>query len=166
MSLPTFGEKSRETTNFALFEPVPDDWLIAPCSHGRDSDCADESNWSSQEAELHQAGAPEDYEILRFGHWACGWYEIVIVRPGSPAAAKAEELAARLENYPLLDEDDFSQREHEEAEQVWTDCYNEKERIAYIRENEEQFKFRGFADMLGCVRGKYFGGYASELICR
>lgn len=39
-----------------------------------------------------------------------------------------------------------------------------RERVEYIRKHRSQFEFRDFADMLGCVRGKYFAGYASELI--
>ena len=54
--------------------------------------------------------------------------------------------------------------ETEEAERVWRDCYSASERIAYIERNRSQFEFRSFADMLGCVRGNYFSGYASELI--
>ena len=61
---------------------------------------------------------------------------------------------ADLEDYPVLDESDFSEREYEEANSVWESCYNVKERIEYVRENRCQFEFNGFADMLACIRGK------------
>ena len=55
-------------------------------------------------------------------------------------------------------------REQVAADETWKNCYDEKERIAYIRKFHYQFDFRDFADLLACVRGKYFAGYASELI--
>jgi hypothetical protein len=56
--------------------------------------------------------------------------------------------------------------ESEEANRVWKDCYSAAERVAYIRERPDQFdgNFQSFADLLACVRGKYFAGYASELL--
>jgi hypothetical protein len=33
-----------------------------------------------------------------------------------------------------------------------------------MREHRSQFDARSFADLLGCARGKYFLGYASELL--
>lgn len=53
-----------------------------------------------------------DYEIHYFGHWATD-FEIIIVRPGSAAHRKAQSIVAALSDYPVLDESDFSEREHE-----------------------------------------------------
>lgn len=98
-------------------------------------------------------------------HWACGWVEwIAIHESDSAALACADKLMAWLENYPVLDESDWSEREMESANTVWRDCYRESERISYIRKNRSQFEFHSLADMLGCVRGKYFAGYAGELL--
>lgn len=60
--------------------------------------------------------------------------------------------------------DCLSKIETEEADRVWRDCYDISERIAYIKHNRNQFDFDSFADMLGCVRGSYFKGCASELL--
>lgn len=141
------------------------DWLVHPCSHNRDSDCLTESNWDVSVKDLAKVD-PEglDHEIHRFGHWACGWFEIILVRPDTAAAKDAEETEAALENYPVLNDSDFSEKEQEAADLAWLHCYRPKERIEYIREHRKQFEFRSFADMLGCVRGKYFAGYASELL--
>lgn len=112
-------------------------------------------------------GESEDIQIHRFGHWANGWFEIVLINPAMPElVALAEKLESRLENYPVLDENDLSKREYDEANEVWRNCYRERERIAYIRRYRSQFEFSSFSDMLGCVRGNYFAGYASELINR
>lgn len=138
------------------------DWFVAPVSRTRDSDCLSESNFDAALEAL--GGESEDVEVHRFGHWGPGWFEIILVRPGSPAESIAVDLERRLEDYPVLAEDDYCEREMEEANRVWSDCYNVRERVRYIRANRRQFEFRGLADMLGCVRGNYFAGYASELL--
>ena len=86
------------------------DWLVAPCGHNRDSTLLDESNWATQLKALPEG---DDAEIHCFGHWACGWFEILIVRPGSAAAKEAEELEGALSNYPVLSDEDYSEREFE-----------------------------------------------------
>lgn len=102
-----------------------DEWFIAPCSRTRDSDSLALSNWNAQMAALdaamlrtygtHESPVPCDREVHRFGHWGPGWYEIVLVRPGSECHKVAAELACALEGYPVLDDSDFSDREHETA---------------------------------------------------
>lgn len=139
-----------------------EDWLIAPCSRTRDSGCLDESNFEVLLEIL--GGEGDDVEVHRFGHWGPGWYELILVRPGSKAADEAEECESALADYPVLNDEDLSRREQEAANDVWRDCYSVRERIAYIRAHRSQFEPRNFADLLGCVRGNYFLGYASELL--
>ena len=104
-----------------------------------------------------------DVEVHRFGHWACGWFEIVLIRPDSDAHIKALEIQSKLEDYPILSENDFSNEEDAEAQLTWRECYSNTGRVVYIREHRSQFEFRSFAEMLACVRGKFFAGYASEM---
>ncbi len=61
---------------------------------------------------LDDAREQDDYKVVSFGHWATP-YDLMLVRPGSKAHETAVELADRLENYPVLDEEDFSNRECE-----------------------------------------------------
>jgi hypothetical protein len=130
----------------------------------RDSDVLTRSNFESG---LEAIGG-EDGDlvvVVREGHWAVGWIEwIGIHQDAEDILKEADEILCALEDYPVVDDEHLSNLELEEAEEVWTNCYNEKERIKYIRDHRNQFEFRSFADMLGCVRGKYFCGYASELI--
>lgn len=51
-----------------------------------------------------------------------------------------------------------------EAQRVWADCYNDSERLAYVRRYRNQFDFRDYADLIGCIRGRYFVGYTSDLL--
>lgn len=66
-------------------------------------------------------GEGEDVEVHRFGHWGPGWFEIVIVRPGSKSEEVGNDIEARLEDYPLLDDEDHSKREWEEFLSGWSD---------------------------------------------
>lgn len=103
--------------------------------------------------------------VVRENHWAVGWVEWIAIHESATEALEiADRINGKLEDYPVVDEDLFGQYECEEAQIVWRDCYSVKGRIDYIREHRSQFGFRDFADMLGCVRGKYFSGYASELL--
>lgn len=140
------------------------DWLVS-IGQNRDSGCLARSNFRVAEKSF-AAIDPEgnDHEVHRFGHWACGWLELIIVRPDSPCAKEAEEIEAALAHYPVLNDMDHSELESEEVNEVWQSCYTTQQRIDYIRKHRSQFEFRDLADMLGCVRGHYFAGYASELL--
>lgn len=64
----------------------------------------------------------------------------------------------------VCSEDCLSTVEDEVAQETWRTCYSDSERLAYIRDHRDDFNFHDFADLMGCVRGKYFSGYASELL--
>lgn len=137
------------------------DWGVLMCQT-RDSDVLTESNWHVALTEL--GGESEDVQILRFGHWACGWLEYMVVNPDCSLYDRALELYEEIQDYPILDECDFSERESEAADQVWLDCFSNSERVEYIRAHLQDFEFRSRADLFACARGKWFGGYASDLV--
>lgn len=149
---------------------TPDSYSGAPwrdhfvfLARNRDSDYLDESNFVCGLAAI--GGESDTVHVVREGHWACGWIEwIAIYKSDFKALLKASEIADSLTDYPILDESDHSEREMQEADQVWSYCYDNNERVAYIRDNLSQFDFRDFEDLLACARGKYFAGYASELL--
>ena len=100
--------------------PDRQDWLVAPCGVNRDSDVLTRSNWRVQARELDKLDPKgEDHEAHRFGHWACGWFELVLLRPGSVCATEAQGWEDALSDYPILDESDFSDLEWQEAHEVW-----------------------------------------------
>ena len=97
------------------------DWLIVT-TRNRDDEIRTQSNFETALERLKSVDRGEDVETFGAGHWACGWYEGIIVRPGSPAEAEAEDIRDRLETYPLLDEEDVSRREmeaYDEAMERW-----------------------------------------------
>jgi hypothetical protein len=111
------------------------DWLVAPVTHNRDSDHMTESNFDTALSEI--GGEGDDVEVHRFGHWGPGWFEIILVRPGSEAAEKAEKIEKRLENYSILDEDDMCRRENDAYNEQWTSWGAQE----FVREVSKKFGF-------------------------
>ncbi len=131
--------------------------------HHRNSDVLTQSNFATFLREI--GGESDTVIIIRESHWAVGWVEWIAIHESDHAAlAIADDLLGCIKEYPILDESDFNYRETEAANDIWASCYSTEERIEYIRKYRDQFNFRNFADMLSCVRGKYFAGYASELL--
>lgn len=111
---------------------LPGNHLVPEVIQTRDSGPLEQSNFEAFGRALDDAGI--EYETHRFGHWGPGWYEIYLVTPTPEAVELIEELEGRLEDYPVLDEDDFSRREWESAEETWRNCYSLRERIRLIAE--------------------------------
>jgi len=135
----------------------------------RDSDCLERSNFECGLLEIGGEKTDDnDLElvlIVRENHWACGWVQwIAIHKTAIEQLKRADEIIAAIELYPVLDDEHFSELEQTEANEVWANCYDWRERIQYIREHRTEFEFNCLNDMLACVRGKYFIGYANELV--
>jgi len=93
-----------------------DNWAIV-YTQNRDSELLDRSNAAAIE-EAMQPYLGGDVVAEHHSHWACGWidgYSIRVYRRGRITRAfKAyHELAVRLADYPVLDEEDYSRREYE-----------------------------------------------------
>ena len=130
----------------------------------RDSDALERSNFRCMLNAL--GGETDTVLVIREHHWAVGWVEWIAIHETDSAALKvADEIVAALQDYPVINDDDFSEEEYAEAGDVWRDCYDWRERIAYIRNaSYGEFEFYDFREMLDCVRGNCFRGYASELL--
>jgi len=87
------------------------DWVIV-VSRSRDSEIIDESNF---ECALDRLGREsKDVAVERFGHWACGWFELLLVNPKAKRKVKiAYDIFEELKAYPVLDESDYSERQTE-----------------------------------------------------
>ena len=85
---------------------------VVVVGRNRDSEVLSESNF---EAALHELGGEsETVQIHRFGHWGCGWFELLTVDPNDKKALRiAYDIKQRLVDYPVLDEDNFYERENE-----------------------------------------------------
>jgi hypothetical protein len=105
----------------------------------RDSALLDSHNFSEIETQLdvlinklgvtHLPADPEEYTdgeapVLvhpREGHWAVGWVEWLGLHKDSPAEVLqlADELLGKLQDYPILNEDAFSDAEWNATQELW-----------------------------------------------
>jgi len=87
-------------------------WCKGP-GQSRDSEILEQSNF---DVALERLGGEHEgiVEVHRFGHWACGWFEHIMVNPKYLDKIKIlREIASDLERYPVLDDFDYSDREWE-----------------------------------------------------
>jgi hypothetical protein len=90
----------------------------AGVGQSRDSDALERSNFRSMLKAL--GGESETVIVVREGHWAVGWVEwLAIHQDDERALAIADEIAERLESYPVVNEDDWSGLEWDEACEYW-----------------------------------------------
>lgn len=151
-------------------------------SRHRDSDCLTNANFDAglkaiggeRTIEIDLDNDPESpnphdlaiVQVVRESHWAVGWIEwIAVHKTASKALKLADKAAKAIQDYPVLDENLYSEYEQNYADLTWKNCYSWQERAEYIRENwESQFQSLSFVELLANVRGLYFSGSASELI--
>jgi hypothetical protein len=129
----------------------------------RDSDVLTRCNFIES---LERLGGESDTVIVvRERHWAVGWVEWIAIHKSDTQAVEIQkEIENDLELYPVLNDDSYSEMEGKEADEVWKNCYNDEDRLEYIRKNREQFYFNDWGEIRQVVKGEYFTGYACELI--
>jgi hypothetical protein len=87
-------------------------------SRSRDADLLEESNFEVISKDMEER-FPDDVFIDCHSHWAVGWVELIAVRvldddgEITDAFLAIDEWAKALENYPVADDSDFSEREYE-----------------------------------------------------
>jgi hypothetical protein len=95
-----------------------DQWTVV-YTHNRDSGLLDQSNAAAIEREMEPFIEDGTARSESHGHWACGWVDGYAIRVYladgsiSPAFERWCEIQDRLEDYPLLDDEDHSRRELE-----------------------------------------------------
>lgn len=100
-----------------------DNFYIGPCSQTRDSSILERVNFETMTDRVLAASQHDETEIHRFGHWACGWYEMLLIHPDDTSALiVAAELSAALADYPSLDDEAYSVAEIEAAAEYWERC--------------------------------------------
>ena len=128
--------------------PDPRYWTRAELSH-RDSSILDQSNAAVIERTLEETDPEgEDHYEISASHWAVGWTEglaIRVFKDGTnelhgrgrghgalgmptdedltPCFRAFYELMSSLADYPVLDDEDYCRREHEDFEETLTESY-------------------------------------------
>ncbi len=90
----------------------------------RDSDALEESNFR---VTLRRLGGEYDPAVIvvREHHWAVGWVEWIGVHESNGAGVRElRRILEARESYPVLDDDDFSEEEHERAMLGLANCYD------------------------------------------
>jgi hypothetical protein len=129
---------------------------------GRNPDALERANFAST---LRAVGGETETVKVVNDAGAFGWGELIAIHESDAKALEiADEIKAGLAESSIVDHDTYYECQQEDAELTWKNCFDPLDRINYIREFRDQFKFHDLADMIGCVRGKYFSGYASELL--
>jgi hypothetical protein len=127
------------------------EYYSAGVGRSRDSDCLEESNFHAMLSAL--GGESVTVQVVRESHWAVGWVEWIAIHESDEQSLRAaDRLCGELEDYPILDEDDWSTREWEECERVWSDCYTDRERVRYLR---ERGCVQGFSALRAAVSGDW-----------
>lgn len=107
-------------SNFGRHGFELDDWAIV-YSRTRDSSCLDNSNFDAALTAL--GGESDTVQIHSFNHWAVGWIEHIFVDPASKEKMEiAESIQSQLSDYPVLNEEDWCEREFNLASEYWEQC--------------------------------------------
>ncbi len=133
--------------DYGGFSPIGD-YVIA--GRSRDSDCLEESNYACIFRDLEKFAEslpepPENEDIesgemswvydFGAGHWAVGWVETLLIRQDAPEELLrfAESIVCAIADYPVYDDEHFSELELEHAEKTWRNCFGLSERIELCR---------------------------------
>lgn len=139
----------------------PEKWCIV-YTHNRDSGIMERSN-ARVIHRLLETYLNDDCQVFEANHWACGWvsgYLMLIWDADgniTPWFKEYAEAVIAMEDYPILDEMDHSELENEDANQTWSNCYNDQERLYHLRYywDDYQDAFRSIGDLLSCARGEF-----------
>lgn len=105
------------------FLAYSDEWIYSPgafvfLGQTRDSDSLTRSNFTCALKAI--GGESETVRVVRESHWAVGWCEWIAIHESDAAALKAaDEITAALSDYPVIDEDHWSELEWNEAAEYW-----------------------------------------------
>ena len=119
--------------SYAGFNPVGD---IVICSQNRDSSILEQSNYQAifshlqefskqfDEPQFIEGNERSEYPWVydfRASHWACGWGETILVRNDAPQKLidEIEGILSALADYPVFDEEHYSNLQYEESENWW-----------------------------------------------
>lgn len=105
-------------------------YITTPLGTHRDADVLGESNWSVIEPAMQAADSfghvSEHAGVVQHTEGSClnGWNESIVIRVDDAVALKeAMEFVDALQNYPVLDEDDYSGREYASNHPGGGECY-------------------------------------------
>jgi len=92
-------------------------------SQHRDSDSLTRSNFTCALDKLGESKScqwGETVQVVRENHWAVGWVEWIAIHESDLSAIdKANKMLNKIDEYPVLNEDHWSNLEFDEATRYW-----------------------------------------------
>jgi hypothetical protein len=114
----TYDNLRRWTMPDHYFGATWPDYYSAGVGQSRDSDALERSNFACMLREL--GGESETVIVVEESHWAVGWVQWIALHETDAAAlAVADRIKGKLEDYPVVDEEHFSDLEWNEAADFW-----------------------------------------------
>ena len=101
-------------------------------TQNRDSGTVTRSNFISALELL--GGECDTVKVHRFGHWACGYWEIIAVKKDTKQFKIAEKIEKDLMNYPVVNEEHLSELEWNEAHDYWVSL-SIQEKMEYCKKH-------------------------------
>jgi len=93
------------------------DYYSAGVGRHRDSDTLSRSNFECMLSAL--GGESETVIVVREGHFLVGWIEWIAIHYTDERALKVADDLEKLQDYPIIDEDHWSELEEEEMVDTW-----------------------------------------------
>lgn len=94
------------------------DYFSSGVGRSRNSDALERSNFECMLRDL--GGESETVVVVRESHWAVGWVEWIAIHESDAKALEiADDTRAAMDDYPVVDEDHFSQTEWDECADFW-----------------------------------------------
>jgi len=111
----------------------PSGYVIA--SRTRDSSLLEESNFESILKDL--GGESDSVDVIRHGHWACGWVKYLIVKRDAETKLldRCVDIVRDLADYPVYDENEYRNRQYEAICSYW-EAANLRERVELCQESK------------------------------
>lgn len=105
----------------AWFEvPLP----VSYCKAGMSDEVLAASNYEVARARLEAAALFDDGVSYRWDHWVGPPIETLVIRADDAGAvAEAMNIIAWLEDYPILSEEDYCERERAAEWEAWENCF-------------------------------------------
>ena len=107
-SLQTMGHVADSTRDFAYWGDSRD-WLVVYAIH-RDSDIITRANFEA----LKRLIPEDDQRVETASHWLVGHTSTLLIAPESTAIPAIEQALRDLEDYPVVDEELWTEMEYEE----------------------------------------------------
>jgi hypothetical protein len=144
------------------------DYYGSGVGQSRDSDALERSNFAAMLAMLggEAIAGPDTYlvAVVHENHWAVGWVEWIAIHKSNPdMLAIADKTMASLEDYPIIDEDLYSEYESDECDETWSNCYDPRQRLNYLKSHAD-IQYHNWRDTRAACAGDWWAA-ANILPC-